>query len=268
MAELPDRVIEKLDPTMQYELLGTLERDGATYYFVDQFDEFSGDMVIVHDAPGQDPEIVEDLPGEDLLAGGGVQSPALQERLHVYWGEPEEGGVAGADDTLSGGGVDPQQRLNSRFHNHAVRCTGAIDPNEKLISRDAPGTRNGKLACAWAVNRVAKNSLGKQIGGGLATAEMVKVLDARHNKIDRPEAGCVIISPTVTTNGRRNIGHVGIVGLTEGSETSVYSNSTKGREFRRDHTLSSWESYYGGKGLQVRYFNLAPNQFPTLNSNA
>ncbi len=268
MAELPDRVIEKLDPTMQYELFEAAERDGATYYFVDQFDDFSGEMVIVRDAPGQEAEIVEDLPAEDPLAGGGVLSPKLQERLRAYRGEPEGPEVPGADDALSGGGPDAQQRLNSQFHNKAVRYAGTIDANERLISRDpnAPGTSNGRLACAWAVNRVAKDSLGKQIGGGLATAAMDRVLDAKHKELDRPERGCVIISPTVTrANGTRNIGHVGIVGLTDDGETLIFSNSSSQGEFQQNFTLTRWKSIYGDqKGLKVRFFNLGPGNFPDL----
>jgi hypothetical protein len=269
MADLPDRVIEKLDPTMQFELFDSAEFDGATYYFVDQFDEFSGEMVIVRDAPGQMPRIVEDLPADAPLVGGGAAlSPALQERLRAYRGEPEEPEVPGADDGLIGGGVGAQQRLNAQFHNMAVRYAGTINESERLISRDpnAPGTNNGKLACAWAVNRVAKDSLGKEIGGGLATAEMVKVLDAKHTVLGSPEPGCVIISPTVDrADGTRNIGHVGVVGLTVGGETLICSNSSSKGEFQQNWTLTGWNGFYGDqKGLKVRFFNLAPGRFPAL----
>src|SRR5205814_9210711 len=41
--------------------------------------------------------------------------------------------------------------------------------DDKLVTRDVPNTNGGRVACAWAVNKVASLAIGKPIGGGLST---------------------------------------------------------------------------------------------------
>lgn len=280
--EIPDDVKARLDPTMQFELLDRAEMGGATYWFIDQFDDFSGDMVIVRAPPGEEPVVVDGLTATFRSTHGQALSPVLQQRLSVYFGDPDDDtdmtGDRGAeredpsempgDERFTHGDPGAQGRLNSRFHNKAVRSAGIIAEAERLISRDpnAPGTNNGRLACAWAVNRVARDGLGQAIGGGLATAELVKVLAAKHSQQPQPGPGSVVISPSVTRpDGRRNIGHVGIVGLPVDGQVCIYSNSSSRGEFQRNWTLAKWRDYYGrGKGLDVRFYALAPQHFPEL----
>jgi hypothetical protein len=125
-----------------------------------------------------------------------------------------------------------------------------------------PGTDHGNLACAWAVNQVARLALGKPIstdGGGkngLGTSGMFDVLKAHHAKLNsanESSAGTVIIAPTVGANH----GHVGIVG----QNNQVFSNKSVPGVFTQNFTVQSFTNRYVGKGLQVLFFNLKGDQF-------
>jgi len=125
-----------------------------------------------------------------------------------------------------------------------------------------PGTEHGNLACAWAVNQVARLALGKPIssdGGGkngLGTSGMFDVLRAHHTKLNSANAaspGTIIIAPTV---GAKH-GHVGIVG----QNNQVFSNRSVPGVFAQNFTVQSFTSRYTGKGLQVLFFDLKRDQF-------
>jgi hypothetical protein len=125
-----------------------------------------------------------------------------------------------------------------------------------------PGTDHGNLACAWAVNQVARLALGKPIstdGGGkngLGTSGMFDILKAHHAKLNsanESSAGTVIIAPTVGANH----GHVGIVG----QNNQVFSNKSVPGVFTQNFTVQSFTNRYVGKGLQVLFFNLKGDQF-------
>ncbi|MER8848563.1 CHAP domain-containing protein [Mesorhizobium australicum] len=134
---------------------------------------------------------------------------------------------------------------------------------EKLISKTAPGTNGGRLACAWAVNQIVKVALGTPVGGGLATSNMVKVLAARHFRLSsapdsRPTPGSIVISPTVYYP-KANIGHVGIVG----ENGDIYSNSSNHGRWEKNFTVDRWRSYFvEHKGLAMQYYLLDDVYFP------
>ncbi|WP_027146028.1 hypothetical protein [Mesorhizobium sp. WSM3626] len=142
-------------------------------------------------------------------------------------------------------------QLNSTLVSEAKACVNT------LVTKDVPGTDGGNLACAWAVNEVARRALGRQIGGGLSTANMYLVLKAKHKQLSvgSQMPGNVIISPTKGSN----VGHVGIVG----PSGQIYSNSSSRAVFYNKYTLNSWQAHYGDlKGLQVLFYQLDPAQFP------
>lgn len=265
--QIPGDVDKILDPSMHKELFDTLTVGSATYYFIDQYDDQDGEPVIVRQVQGQAPQIVSDILPQDETAGGAApgMSGKLGERLKAIRGiEEDDTGAAGA--APAGAGPSSQTQLNDLLRMQAENCadTGHQD---HLSSANAPGTSNGKLACAWAVNRVAKMALGKQIGGGLATADMVIVLRDKHIATADLVSGCVVISPTVDTPNGRNIGHVGIVGLVNTAnprQTPIYSNSSGRARFEQNFTFDSWiRRYKDQKGLSVELFQLDPAQFPT-----
>lgn len=130
----------------------------------------------------------------------------------------------------------------------------AVAAVDTLVSRHVKGTSNGQLACAWAVNTLASQALGKPIGGNLATAAMAKVLVANHVELTEGNlvAGAIVISPTaggVT-------GHVGIVGTPANpvGRTKIYSNSSSRGVFKQNYTIDSWHARFDKRGLAVRYF--------------
>lgn len=267
MADMPAEIDELFDDSMPRRLFETVRRGDTTYYVVDIVDEDSGEMKIVRVEKGGAPEFVDTIP-PDPMAGGGLDdlSPALRERFDT---DREERDDMGGGGPPAGGTLLDQWTINVQFHNKAVRYTGLIDPDEKLSSANAPGTSGGNLACAWAVNRVAKDSLGRKIGGGLATAEMIKVLKLKHKEVDSEEMGCVVISPSqnVTKNGVTKwvTGHVGIVGILDENDpekTPIYSNSSGAAEWQKNFWISKWRNKYTGMGLKMRFFLLAPGEFP------
>lgn len=265
--DLPADVAKLLDPTMESETFDTATIGGATYYFIDQFDDVDGEPVIVRQAPGKAPEAVDDILPEDDATGGAASelSEKLQERLRAIRGTDFDD--AGGD--VGGGGSLTQQQVNERLNRQAGHCADG-NHSDHLISKNAPGTNNGRLACAWAVNQVANMALGRQIGGGLATANMVLVLRQKHGSIETPVPGCVIISPTVSTPHGRNIGHVGIVGnVSSGNleDTKIYSNSSSRGQFEQNFSYGAWLSRYRDtKHLSVELFQLAPSAFPSATS--
>ncbi|WP_165410079.1 hypothetical protein [Rhizobium ruizarguesonis] len=257
--EIPEEVASLLDPTMESELFDKVTVGKATYYFVNQHDNDSGEQVIVRSVPGEPPRVEEDILAEDQVSGApSVFSDKLQAQLRANRGDDFV-----PQSSPSGGPVLSQSELDRALSDQAVKS--ATRP--RMSSADAPGTQHGNLACAWAVNRVTEMALGREIGGGLATASMVVVLRNKHKKINKPVSGCVVISPTVTgANGRRNIGHVGIVGVVDDSDddgTKIYSNSSGAAEFQQNKTLKSWIGQYKtGKGLSVEFYELEPRLFP------
>lgn len=130
-----------------------------------------------------------------------------------------------------------------------------------------PGTDHGNLACAWAVNEVARLALGKAVSGqggknGLSTAELFDALKARHtslNKASDARPGSIIIAPTRGVNH----GHVGIVGTTAGgvNATQVFSNSSRHGKFEQNFSIGSFTDHYTSRNLQVAFFDLNPQAF-------
>ena len=124
------------------------------------------------------------------------------------------------------------------------------------------GPDGGNLACVWAVRHLVYNALGRWItrtdGTSVFDAELQKCYGATWQEADTL-AGGIIISPTITMkNGRRNIGHVGLLGpAAKGKERLIYSNSSSSARWKQNFTLDSWiERYRAKKGLKVRFYPL------------
>ena len=61
-------------------------------------------------------------------------------------------------------GVRRTQRISARIFAMAKQC------DETLVTRDAPNTNHGRLACAFAVNEVIRRAIGKPLAAsGAAT---------------------------------------------------------------------------------------------------
>lgn len=260
MDDLPKAVQDVLDSSMSRKLFDKAQVGEATYYLVDQSDEDGGETVIVRVDGGGKATVVDGILPEDSVSGGAGSSLSsrFSDRLREIRGDEDQVG----DDLGGGAAFLDQETLTDRFLAKAEEMA-----DDEFSSANAPGTDGGNLACAWAVNQVAKKALGRAIGGGLATAEMVKVLRRDHTLMDTPMAGTVIISPTVTRpNGTRNIGHVGVLGVINGNnvdESPIFSNSSSAAEFQQNFTLGRWRhKYVETKGLSLEIFELDPEKFP------
>jgi hypothetical protein len=156
------------------------------------------------------------------------------------------GGTTSAPTGSTGTAIDGQVRASSTRHLN------------NLSSANVPGTNHGRLACAWAVNRVVKDGTGKEVGGDLSTANMGSVLAHGRGRAVAPETapeGSVIISPT---SGPRT-GHVGILMRGSGDSRRIYSNSSNQALYMDNFTVAKWRNYYGGElGLPVRAYQLNP----------
>ena len=134
-------------------------------------------------------------------------------------------------------------------------------------TRNVPGTQNGVLACAWAVNEVVRIALGKPISSegkdnGLSTDGLFEALTANHTKLNSKNdarEGDVIIAPTAGANH----GHTGIVGGTAGGvdATQIFSNSSGAGVFAQNFSIGSFIQHYEANGLQVLFFSLKPDFF-------
>jgi hypothetical protein len=111
---------------------------------------------------------------------------------------------------------------------------------------------------------VVRLALGKPISSdgsgknGLGTDGLFDVLRARHNQVQSPTPGAIIISPTPPRGSVH--GHVGIVGQTPSGDldsTQIFSNSSSLRKFAQNRTIKSWNARYEAQlHLQVLFFEI------------
>lgn len=124
------------------------------------------------------------------------------------------------------------------------------------------GPDGGNLACVWAVRHIVYACLKRWItrtdGTAVFDSELQNCYGSTWQEADTP-AGGIIISPTVTMkNGKRNIGHVGLLGPGgKGLGRLVYSNSSARARWEQNHTVETWiRRYREQKGLRVRFYPL------------
>ncbi len=131
------------------------------------------------------------------------------------------------------------------------------DTAYSFLGKDASPTDKAPddLACAESVNAVYKTAFGHEVGGGLSTLEMYRVLQIKQGEfmeVDSPLYGDLIISPTTMT--KVPVGHVGIVG-----KWQIMSNSSVTGKWEARYTLDTWRRRYGF----VKYFRcLTPDSLP------
>lgn len=130
----------------------------------------------------------------------------------------------------------------------------------KFSSKNGPDS--GNLACVWTVRHIVYNALGRWItrtdGTSVFDAELQQCYGSTWQEADT-QAGGITISPTSTMkNGRRNIGHVGLLGPAgKGGGRKIYSNSSSRARWEQNFTLESWIARYRTKkGLKVRFYPL------------
>jgi hypothetical protein len=235
---LPAAVAKLLDPDLLYAVAATATKGAETYWVVDQFTE-GGSQVLIRLSPGQEPTILHTDTTVFPLPSGIVPADVEAELAKAF--------KPGADEHTPSGTQPPT--ANDQVA--ALVFAEAKKADETLVSRNAPNTNNGRLACAWAVNEVVNRAIGSPVGGGLSTIQMSKALVAKHREVSESEAGpgMVVISPTEG----KNVGHVGIVG----ADAVIYSNSSKRGVFTDNFTIESWKAFYKArKNLSVKFYAL------------
>ncbi|MER9414031.1 hypothetical protein [Mesorhizobium sp. M0589] len=249
MTDIPSNVLEHLGSGQTAVLLEKKTVGTDTLYKLNVTSEDEGGQLVakVDQAgnvtfPLSDAGVLEADPGQDI--GANLKSALDELKIPNATVELDLEAPAGATFLT-------KQQLDTKLAAEGKECVNT------LITADVPGTDHGNLACAWAVNEVARRALRRPIGGGLSTASMYLVLKAKHQPVKRADAipGNIIISPTEGAN----IGHVGIVG----DNGQIYSNSSSLQKFYNKYTLDTWQAHYGdSKGLKVLFYQLDPDQFP------
>jgi len=109
--------------------------------------------------------------------------------------------------------------------------------------------------CAESVNNVVMMAIGTAVGGGASTYQMYQELkkNKRFKKIDIPEEGDIVISPSGYGNGKIANGHVGI--LSAGN--FIMSNNSDTLKWDTHYDIDSWKARYQKKGgFPVDFFRV------------
>jgi hypothetical protein len=242
---VPPAVVQVLDPDLLHRVIARAVLGNSTFWLVDQFSDSGGQVLIKLDN-GRTPIILaSDTSVFPLRAG--LVPPSVLAQLSASFD------TAAPQDPATG----PVQRFASDGEISARIFAKAKECDETLVTRDVPNTNHGRLACAFAVNKVVTLATGRPVGGGLSTAAMGEGLARTQRKVLEAEIGpgMIIISPT---HGG-NVGHVGIVGEIKNptNDTLIYSNSSKRGVFSHSFTLGTWKSFYRDrKGLPVFFYAL------------
>src|SRR6516164_5070076 len=167
------------------------------------------------------------------------------------------------EGSISNPAIDTPKKSKSPAEAQTVE-TGALGPNRtlgsaeliaaakanvgKFLTRNAPGTDNGHLACAYAVTHIVK-AAGFEIQYTLSTNDLFAQLRAsshwQETSLDTP--GSIIVSPTCSAMH----GHTGIIG----ESGLIYSNSSDRAEWEQNFTLERWRTFYARCG----YHAFSPN---------
>lgn len=122
---------------------------------------------------------------------------------------------------------------------HTARGCLKTDASPNDVAPDEYG-------CAETVNAVHSKAFGYEIGGNISTYRMYEALTKSpfFIRVDQPDRGDIIISPTGYGNGNLTNGHVGIMA----SSTDIMSNDSYTGKFEKNFTLKSWRDRYSKVG--------------------
>lgn len=239
---VPAAVEKILDPDLIHRVVARANLGNATYWVIDQFSD-EGGQVLVKQESGQNPVILA-TDTTILPVKAGLVPAAIAAQLSASFD-----GAATEPAPVQVPPVASDAEISARIFAMAKQC------DETLVTRDAPNTNHGRLACAFAVNEVVRRAIGKPVGGGNSTANMGEILAKTQTQLPEQQIGpgMIIISPT---HGG-NVGHVGIVGEVKNPvlATVIYSNSSARGVFSHSFTLGKWKAFYReSKGLPVFFY--------------
>jgi hypothetical protein len=239
---VPPAVAKILDPDLTHRVIARAILGTSVFSVVDQFSDGGGQVLVKQDGDQTPIILASDTTVFPIQAG--LVPPTIAAQLSASF------------DSTATEPPPPQVQppasdadVSARLFAMAQQC------DETLVTRDAPNTNHGRLACAFAVNEVARRAIGRPIGGGNSTAAMGEVLAKTQTQVPEQQivSGLVIISPTHGSN----VGHVGIIGEVKNpvSSTVIYSNSSSRGVFSHSFTLGKWKAFYReSKGLPVFFY--------------
>jgi hypothetical protein len=237
---LPNSATALLQADTGFTIVRRARGTGVRYWVIEEAGE-TPDQVLIEQRDAQAATVLKRETSVFPLAGLGLPASIVDELSRD---------VQVADATVSTTG-DGSTGSTSRA---ADLLAEALRQTNRLVTKDVAGTHSGRLACAWAVNDIARRALGAPIGGGLSTTEMGKSLKNSHQELTLANlvGGAIVISPT--TNGV--VGHVGIVGKPAANlpETLIYSNSSAKGLFMQNYSIGRWTTRFKNRGLAVRFY--------------
>jgi Phage tail lysozyme len=233
-----------LDPDLVSRVIARANLGTATFMVIDQSAENGGQLLVKQD--GAQPPIILASDTTIFPIKPGLIPSGVVAQLSASFDA-----TAKAPGTIQVAPPADDADVRARIFATAQQC------DETLVTRDAPNTNHGRLACAFAVNEVVRRAIGHPVGGGNSTAEMGEVLANTQTHVQESDLdhGLICISPTHGAN----VGHVGIVGEVRNSvdDTLIYSNSSSRGVFSHTFTLGRWKAFYrNSKGLPVFFFAL------------
>lgn len=175
----------------------------------------------------------------------------------IHWGDILEEALQGDRHTVVLDYTQPEIKtmtpLGETIYNNAKSYLG----KHITLNKNVPA----EVGCAESLSYVLKNSgIGGIPGGGIeGTAALYDFLtqSVQFERIQSPEKGCIIVSPTGHGNGTVR-GHTGILGgfgVQYPNDWGILSNDSQTGLFLELWRLSYWQKFYGDMGgLPIAFF--------------
>ena len=249
-----DKIIFPADMTRSLVVMTT--SNNSTYWITNQIGSIEGGQTLLRRVGHDAPEILLSNTTVFPVQADDEIPQAVADQLNRASVDPEKSKKKG------GPAPGPNTDINAKVFAKAKASVG-------MDTSKVPGTGGGNLACAWAVNEVVRQALGKPIAAdskgrnALGTGQVFDALRKNHIQTDNPTPGSIIISPTPPSGAVH--GHIGIVGQSPagGSDnTQVFSNSSGQKQFAQNRTFKSWRARYVDQlHLPMLFFDLDKSQF-------
>jgi hypothetical protein len=242
----PTSVISLLDPSLNFTVLARIPSGAAVFWLFTLSAEHAGQTLIREDSAGA--AIVAQGTTVLPLPAGLVPADVSAQLNALFKGSDPRSTLPGGETAV--------EKIAAAIFARAKQRDG------KLITRDVPDTNHGILACAFAVNEIVFEAIGRPVQSdngrlGLNSDAMARELESNHKTIRESEIipGAILVA---LSSGRTH-GHVGIVGeaLDGGLGNLIYANSSKKGVFEHHYTLSSWHAFFGGtEKLETRFYQM------------
>lgn len=185
---------------------------------------------------------------------------------YIFRQHPQQLALNQAVAELDQIGLDFIQRILAAYNKNPTISASTFPPGLYNAAKKSLGkhmTLNeavpDEVGCAEAVSAVlALIGISDGPKGIAGTAALYSWLESnpRFEKIESPEEGAIIISPTGTGNDTIP-GHTGVVAaydLAFSEDWGIMSNDSASGKFMELWSLSRWDKYYGGVGALPTYF--------------